>query len=104
MSHQITPTSFRQGKTFLWRSNFINSSSRSEVLGVSNLNLTTGVERAAYYTLKNRRFYVVKGNLSLDPKIQRLRLNLLVIPRIKIRPRAGKLGDFADHSFFHEYN
>lgn len=80
MSHQVSPLSFRLGKTFLWNNNLPLKSLNSQTKLVKNSNLSYALNTSLDYLLKKHRLFLVKSSSSYNSRSGFITINGLVYP------------------------
>lgn len=78
MAHQVNPTGFRTGKTFLWNYSCPSVLGSSQKLVNKNVNQARGLEQAADQILQRSNFWVVKS--SSNNSSSGVQLNILYYP------------------------
>lgn len=59
MSHQVSPTGFRVGKTFLWSSNKVFLKNNNQILS-NQLSVNSGIESIINQFIYKKKYRVVK--------------------------------------------
>lgn len=103
MTHLISPTAFRLGKSLLWKTNFIAKltntlSSKNIVVAGSTFN---GLPLILKHKLRRKRLLVVKTQTFQQKNI--LNCRVLYMPRIKTRPKSDSRGSFSRHVLYKNY-
>jgi hypothetical protein len=80
MAHQVNPTGFRSGKTFLWNNNQTYYSGNSQKLLNKNVNQSKGLKQTADQILQRSNFWVVKSNSAHSTNSGSVKLNILYYP------------------------
>ena len=80
MAHQVNPTGFRTGKTFLWSKNQLTNFGNNQKLINKNVNQTRGLEQTADQILQRSNFWVVKSSSYNDVNSGSANLNILYYP------------------------
>jgi len=91
MAHLIPATHFRNGKSFLGRSNLLVSKQFPKILS-GHSSFIRGVEKTLKYVLKRKRLFLVKGNIKYSQLRAKIFLNILYMPKMKRRPRPDSFG------------
>lgn len=98
MTHLVSPSSFRVGKTYPWKSNSINKSA----LSTNNATTKNGITNLLKFKLRRKRLFVVKSIFILAN--QQTKINVLFMPRIKLRPKSDNLGSFSKFTLYRSHN
>lgn len=104
MTHLVSPTAFRQGKTFLWKTNSPLISQSSSLIKQNDLTLSNGIQHSLKYVFRRKRLFIVKGNLFYRPKLSRICFNVLYMPRVKTKPRSDSRGTFTKLVLYRNLN
>jgi len=94
MTHLVAPVSHRSGKTYLWRSNTLLQNTQKRNALNNNFILSHGLEKTIKQILNRQRYFFIKSTLSYLPYQNRIRCNVLFMPRIKTKPKSDYLGSF----------
>jgi hypothetical protein len=103
MTHLISPTTFRLGKSSLWKNNFIakltnTPRTKAVVAAGSTFN---GLPLTLKHKLRRKRLLVVKTQTFQQNNI--LNCRVLYMPRIKTRPKSDSRGSFSRHVLYKNY-
>lgn len=89
MAHQVNPSGFRAGKTFLWDKNDVTQMSNN-ITGYKNINLLAGVSNTINQVLQRNNLYVTKITLSENNNsgtlVVRILYYHLITPLLRNRP------------------
>lgn len=104
MTHLVSPSTFRLGKSALWKANSIAkftpvTTHSNLILGASSFN---GIPLILKHKLRRKRCLLVKAiishyNWSLNCRV-------LYMPRIKVRPKSDSRGIFSRHVLYKPYD
>jgi len=96
MTHLVSPTAFRAGKTALWNANVIVPGSAPGIL--ISATQFAGISQLIKHKLRRKRLLTVKSSLfSLKATLQ---CRVLFMPRVKTRPVADGKGLFSRHVLY----
>jgi len=99
MSHLIPATHFRNGKSFLWRSNTLVSKQFPKILS-GHASFVRGLEKTLKYMFKRRRLFIIKGSIKYSQLRSKFFLNILYVPKIKRRPRPDSFGRLFNQAMY----
>jgi len=97
MTHLVSPTNFRIGKTASWQSNIIDNSNN-----ISSNSIKIGISDLLKMKLRRKRLFIVK--IAIKKKQNTCNIYSLFIPRIKLLPSPDSLGEFTNHLLYKAYN
>ncbi len=98
MTHLVSPTSFRLGKTQVWKSNTITKSK----ISTNEASTKLGINNLLKYKLRRKRLYIVKSSICVQSK--RIKVKSLFMPRIKVKPKSDGLGSFSKYVLYKNYS
>jgi hypothetical protein len=98
MTHLVSPTSFRLGKTHTWKANGISKNS----INTNVVSTKIGINSLLKYKLRRRRLYVVKSSIRIYSKY--INIKSLFMPRIKVKPKSDGLGCFSKYMLYKRHN
>lgn len=93
MTHQVSPTTFRVGKIFLWKNN----------INLPNYDLSN-INSLLKHILRRRRLFIIKSTLKITLKINKIKIHVLFMPRIKTKPRPDSRGNFSKIILYKKLN
>jgi hypothetical protein len=93
MSHLVSPTGFRSGKSYLWSNNAIVIANNKQTILDQRINASVGIEYALDSLMHRSNYHVVRTVTKLEPSSGILKLKCLYYPlvapllRKKLLPR-----------------
>jgi len=104
MSHLVSPTAHRVGKTAPWKSNSIEYSAGAYAVKPNAATSKSNINLLLKRLLRRKRLFVVRSTAQYSVRSRQMRVHLLFAPRIKTRPRPDARGKFTRFVFFKEIN
>jgi len=98
MTHLVSPTSFRAGKTQTWKWNSILKNN----LSTNGVSTKAGIGGILKYKLRRKRLYIVKS--TIIPRNNYIKICSLFMPRMKVKPKSDGLGSFSKFVLYKSYN
>jgi len=80
MSHLVSPTGFRSGKTSLWRQSELLASTNKQLVISPKLSTSQGLEKSLDLLLKRYNLYVISSSTKLNSLTGSLRIKALYYP------------------------
>lgn len=98
MTHLVSPTSFRLGKTHSWKLNSIPST----IISTNVVSTYAGLTNLLKIKLRRKRLLIVKSCISTKSK--HIKIHSLFMPKMKTKPKSDGLGTFSKYILYKNYN